>query len=268
MKENVYMIPKKIHYCWFGGNPKPEIIEKCIASWRKFCPDYEIIEWNESNYDINKSVFMKEAYECKKWGFVPDYARFDIVSEHGGFYLDTDVELLDSLDSLLEYDAIFAFETARNIACGLGFGSVKNHKSVNQCLETYKNKHFVIDGKMDQTPSPRINTNSLIQCYPTFQRTGQTQIIDGCIFLSMSDYDKLMLHHGTATWVDCKVDGKGHKPSKFNDFIRDPKKFVFLEKHFGQKAVDIYEFLTYDLRDYGLMYYIKRKFLKIKSKKQ
>ena len=89
---------------------------------------------------------------------------------------------------------------------------------------------------MDQTPSPRINTNSLIQCYPTFQRTGQTQIIDGCIFLSMSDYDKLMLHHGTATWVDCKVDGKGHKPSKFNDFIRDPKKFVFLEKHIGQKA--------------------------------
>ena len=155
----------------------------------------------------------------------------------------------------------------------------RGHTYVSWCSDEFEHSEekkslygahnfFVIDGKMDQTPSPRINTNSLIQCYPTFQRTGQTQIIDGCIFLSMSDYDKLMLHHGTATWVDCKVDGKGHKPSKFNDFIRDPKKFVFLEKHFGQKAVDIYEFLTYDLRDYGLMYYIKRKFLKIKSKKQ
>lgn len=78
------MIPKLIHYCWFGGNPKPEIVEKCIASWKRVCPGWEIVEWNESNYDISKSQFMQEAYALKKWGFVPDCARFDIIYQMGG----------------------------------------------------------------------------------------------------------------------------------------------------------------------------------------
>lgn len=78
------MIPKVIHYCWFGGNPKPEIVEKCIASWRKFCPDWEIIEWNESNYDVEKTPFVKEAYKAKKWAFVSDFARLDVVYAAGG----------------------------------------------------------------------------------------------------------------------------------------------------------------------------------------
>lgn len=78
------MIPKVIHYCWFGRNPKTEIIEKCIASWRKYCPDWEIIEWNEDNYDVEKVPFVKEAYEAKKWAFVSDYARLDILYNHGG----------------------------------------------------------------------------------------------------------------------------------------------------------------------------------------
>ena len=92
------MIPKIIHYCWIGGTPLPEIAKKCIESWKKCCPDYEIREWNESNYDFTQNVYMKEAYEVKKWGFVPDYARLDIIYRYGGFYLDTDVELLKSLD--------------------------------------------------------------------------------------------------------------------------------------------------------------------------
>ena len=94
------MIPKKIHYCWFGGNPLPDSVKNCIDSWKKFCPNYEIIEWNESNYDVHKIPYISEAYKNKKYAFVSDYARLDIIYNEGGFYLDTDVELIKSLDNL------------------------------------------------------------------------------------------------------------------------------------------------------------------------
>ena len=87
-------IPKVIHYCWFGGNPKSEIILKCISSWKKFCPEYQIVEWNEQNFDVNAIPFMRDAYRAKKWAFVSDVARLKILYEHGGIYMDTDVELL------------------------------------------------------------------------------------------------------------------------------------------------------------------------------
>ena len=86
------MIPKKIHYFWIGGNPKPESVLYCIESWKKYCPDFEIIEWNETNYDFTKNEYMRQAYEAKKWAFVTDYARLDIIYKYGGIYLDTDVE--------------------------------------------------------------------------------------------------------------------------------------------------------------------------------
>ena len=88
------MIPKVIHYCWFGANALPESAIECIESWKQFCPDYEIIQWNETNYDVTKNRYMHEAYQNKKYGFVPDYARLDIIYTHGGIYLDTDVELI------------------------------------------------------------------------------------------------------------------------------------------------------------------------------
>ena len=94
------MIPKKIHYCWFGGNPLPEMALKCIESWKTFLPDYEIIEWNESNYDVYKNSYIREAYENKKYAFVSDFARFDILYEHGGVYFDTDVEVINSIEDI------------------------------------------------------------------------------------------------------------------------------------------------------------------------
>ena len=93
------MIPKKIHYCWFGGNPLPTIAKKCMESWQKFCPDYEVICWDEINCDININQFVRQAYDAKKWAFVSDYFRLKIVEEHGGIYLDIDVELLKPLDA-------------------------------------------------------------------------------------------------------------------------------------------------------------------------
>lgn len=253
------MIPKTIHYCWFGRNPKPELIENCIASWHKYCPDWEIVEWNEDNYNVNKNSFMQEAYQCRKWGFVPDYARFDIVYRYGGVYLDTDVELISPIEEFLNVNAFFAFETGRNIACGLGFGADKGHYSMKKCMEYYTSRHFLLNGKMDQTPSPRINTESLIECYPQLRRNGASQIIDNTLFLSPMDYSKHCIHHGTATWVDnkdIKAHGVGNRELK--RWLRDPIKFENIEKIMGKKATHVYEFLVYDLLDYGVGYYCRR----------
>ena len=108
------MIPKTIHYCWFGHSEKPELFVKCLNSWKKYCPDYEIKEWNEDNFDIHCSDYVQEAYEAGKWAFVTDYARLWIIYHHGGIYLDTDVEVIKPYDDLLSNKAFFGFET---LAC-------------------------------------------------------------------------------------------------------------------------------------------------------
>ena len=96
-------IPRVIHYCWFGNGTLPEKTVKCIESWKQYCPGYEIKQWNEKNYDVNKIPYIMDAYKEKKWAFVADYARLDILWKYGGFYLDTDVELIKSLDFFLQY---------------------------------------------------------------------------------------------------------------------------------------------------------------------
>lgn len=157
-------IPKIIHYCWFGGKPLPESAIKCIESWKKFCPDYEIIEWNESNYDVTKNRYMKEAYECKRWGFVPDYARLDIIYNNGGIYLDTDVEIVKSFDELLTNSAFAGVEQDTNVvAIGLGFGAVKNCETIKKLRDYYDDLSFIKNGEPDLTPAPRINNKVLVE---------------------------------------------------------------------------------------------------------
>lgn len=133
------MIPKIIHYCWFGRNPQPEIIIKCLKSWQKFLPDYEIILWNEDNYNVEKIPFTREAYQHKKFAFVSDYARFDILEQHGGIYLDTDVELLKSLDDFLYHRAFTGFEKYDLVAPGLILGAEPSH-SVISWMKSYYEK--------------------------------------------------------------------------------------------------------------------------------
>ena len=145
-------IPKVIHYCWFGRNEKPNLFYKCFESWKKYCPDYEIIEWNEDNFDINMIPYVKEAYEAKKWAFVADYARLWIVYHYGGIYLDTDVELLRPLDNLLASEAFFGSEDEKSIATGLGFGARKGNNVVKCMLLDYSDQHFKNkDGTYDLT---------------------------------------------------------------------------------------------------------------------
>lgn len=97
-------IPKVIHYCWFGGNPLPPLAQKCIASWKEYCPDYEIIEWNETNFDLNFNAYVQEAYQAQKWAFITDVVRLYVLCHYGGIYMDTDVEVLKSLDPILSYN--------------------------------------------------------------------------------------------------------------------------------------------------------------------
>ena len=153
------MIPKIIHYCWFGGNPLPKLAEKCIASWRKYCPDYEIKLWNEENIDLTSVAYMKEAYEAKAWGFVPDVARLQIIYENGGIYLDTDVEIIKPLDTLLDNSAFVGLEDDKYIALGLGFGAEKGNEVIKMLLDKYKDMHFLLDnGTYNKTAAPKYQT--------------------------------------------------------------------------------------------------------------
>ncbi len=154
------MIPKKIHYCWFGGNKKPKSVQKCINSWKKFCPDYEIIEWNESNFDIHCMPFVEQAYEAKKYAFVTDVARLMIVYQYGGIYMDTDVEVVKPLDDLLENRAYMGFENDKNIATGLGFGSEAGLPFLKEHIDVYKEWNFTNeDGTYNQIGCPTVATD-------------------------------------------------------------------------------------------------------------
>ena len=120
------MIPKIINYCWFGKNPLPTSVKKCINSWKKYCPDYKIIQWDETNFDVKSNMFVKEAYEAKAWAFVSDYARLKVKYENGGIYFDTDVELVKNLDFLLKNSAYIGIQQSEYLCnTGLGFGAEK-----------------------------------------------------------------------------------------------------------------------------------------------
>ena len=209
------MIPKKIHYCWFGGNPLPELSQKCIASWKKFCPDYEIIEWNETNYDIKKNKYMNQAYENKRWGFVPDYARLDIIYTYGGIYLDTDVELIKSIDELLLLKAFAGVEqNSEYVALGLGFGAEKGHPTIKTLRDYYDTLLFVESDELNLTPAPKIN--SIVLQSMGYRFSKQPMDICGMTifpseYLCPINYDTneltitentYSIHHYTASWYD------------------------------------------------------------------
>jgi len=156
------MIPKIIHYCWFGGNPLPPLALKCIESWQKFCPDYKIKEWNESNFDININTYAKEAYEAKKWAFVSDYARLWVLVNFGGVYMDTDCELVKPIDGFLHLEAVSGFESDMRIQTAL-MGSQKGHPFFVELLERYAHRRFVKkNGSFDLTTNVKDITNACL----------------------------------------------------------------------------------------------------------
>ena len=181
-------IPKIIHYCWFGGNPKPDLAQKCISSWKKFLPDYEIKEWNESNYNVRKNLYISQAYDKRKFAFVSDYARFDILYQYGGAYFDTDVEIIKDLHPILEKGSFIAIEKGDRplLNAGLGIASSAGSTIYREILDSYKSEIFVKeDGSLNlKTVCDRVS--EIFQKYGFVEKDILQNVADTTIY--PSDY--------------------------------------------------------------------------------
>lgn len=145
------MIPKIIHCCWFGGSPKTDLAQRCIASWKRYCPDYEIREWNERNFDLDLNGYCRQAYDSQKWAFVSDVARIWALHRFGGIYMDTDVEVRRPLDPLLENETFAGFESAEYVGTCL-LGATAGHPLFREMLRRYASLSFLgEDGTPDLT---------------------------------------------------------------------------------------------------------------------
>ena len=242
------MIPKIIHYCWFGKNPEPPEVRKCIRSWKKFLPDYKIIRWDESNYDIHKNQYMSDAYKETKWAFVSDYCRLDVVYNYGGIYLDTDVEVIKKFDSLLNESMFCGFESRDpiykrystnnseieySVNFGLGYGAEKGHHILKEMLELYESLSFYKeDGSLNLVACPRYQTmilknhglipNNKTQRLSNFIAYSpeyfcpQSNITDEMLFLTENTYS---IHHFTVSWAS-------KKSLKLRDWKNKLRKFM------------------------------------------
>lgn len=231
------MIPKIIHYIWLGGKEEPKILEKCKKSWQKYCPDYEIKRWDESNLDINCCKYCKDAYDAKKFAFASDVLRFDILKKEGGFYLDIDVEIIKPLDDFLKFDLICGFENDSYIAPGLLLGCCKGNKIIEELYNDYFNKKFfVTSGMKKQVTICEIFSNKMKDF--GFEINNTTQIknniaiysaeyfcpksmTDGKVRKTKNTYS---IHHYASTWVPKRVVFKN-------------KMLQFIKRLMGEKMV-------------------------------
>ena len=217
------MIPKVIHYCWFGRNPLPELAKKCIESWKKYLPDYEIKEWNEDNFDVNSIPYTKEAYKAKKYAFVSDYARFWILYNYGGIYFDTDVEVIRNMDDIIAKGPYMGCELAPDnnkklfpaIAPGLGMGVTSGHSLFKEIVDIYKHKHlFNFKGAITETVVTIVTDilkrkKEKLDLCEICKVDGITIYPDEyfCPMVALTGEIKITqntrtIHHYTATWVD------------------------------------------------------------------
>ncbi len=212
------VIPKRLHYMWLGGNPLPDNLKRCIESWKKYCPDYEIIRWDESNYNVHKNVFMSEAYDNGRYGFVPDYARLDILYHYGGIYLDTDVELIRGLDDLLYQEAFCGVEKWQVINFGGCSGAIKGHRALEPFLECWEGRKLIrSDRTLDNISSGLIDTGIALRA--GYELNGKNQSVLGMNIYTYDyfhpyDYmsgllettsDTFSIHHFQGGWLDEKA---------------------------------------------------------------
>lgn len=211
-------IPKVIHYVWVGGKPLPPFQQKCIASWRKHLPDYEIKEWNEQNFDINSNRYCREAYEAKKYAFVSDYIRVYVLYHYGGIYMDTDVEVLKPFsEEFLECEAFSGYETPTTIGTCL-MGSTPNHAVFKEILDFYQTARFYNeDGTCNTTTNVYIITQ--ITKKKGFYPDNTRQSIQGLVLYPQTYFCPLLhdsddscfsentytIHHFSGTWCDRKT---------------------------------------------------------------
>ena len=214
-------IPKIIHYCWFGKKPIPKKNMEWIDGWKRKCPDYEIIQWNENNYDVTKNQYMYDAYKEKKWGFVPDYARLDLIYNYGGIYLDTDVEIIRKFDELLYEEIFFGVDCSHKISLGLGFGASKKNEIIQKLRDYYDKVSFYDDkGRISNVSAPSLQE----KCFEElgFKKNGEYQRIGNIAVFpervmaakcnltgrtSISE-NTFSIHHYDASWVDGDILNK------------------------------------------------------------
>lgn len=256
------MITKKIHYCWFGSNKISEKDLECMKSWKKYLPNYEIIEWNESNFNLNCCKYVIEAASLGKWAYVSDYARFWILYNYGGIYFDTDVEVIASLDNILNKRNFMGSESnfPIKVASGLGMGFEAGHPFLKEILESYENDHFLDkDGKpIYFTVVDRI-TNILKQ--KGLIDSNHIQVIENITiypkeYFCPLDYETNIMtqthntktiHWYSASWM----------PSHYRKRLKKSKVFY---KLFGKKVGHIFVFFY--MKSTGLLYKIKNIFIK------
>lgn len=217
------MFPKIIHYCWFGRNPLPPLAEKCIASWKKYLPDYEIKEWNEDNFDVNLIPYTQEAYEAKKYAFVSDYARFWILYKYGGLYFDTDVEVIRPLDDIIARGAFMGLERdcetgateQCEVAPGLGLGCNPGLGQYRKILDFYATLHFRLqDGSLNLATIVQYTTELLrqdgLKNIPGIQKVGDIYVYPSEYFCPYNIVTKRKhitqntrtIHHYMASWMN------------------------------------------------------------------
>ena len=249
------MIPKVIHYCWFGHNPIPEKMRKCIESWKKYCPDYSIVCWNEENFDINMNSYVKTAYKNQKWAFVTDYARLWVIYNFGGFYLDTDVELLKPLDELRFHDVFFACEGKEFISTGLGFGAVANCQIIRDNMKVYEEMLFQSEEEfLNIKPCPYYTTKLLKDRGVQFPIRSVLKLENLVIYPNeyFNPYDwagdrlkitknTYSIHHYASSWMT-KKEKQG---------VIEQHYYNIYKRKFGKRIADIWSYLYWNKKENG-----------------
>ena len=205
------MIPKVIHYCWFGRGEMPKLMKKCVKSWSKYCPDWQVVLWNEDTFDVNSTIWTKQAYEAKKYAFVTDYVRLKALYEQGGVYMDADVELTQPIDCFLKHEAFSGFESATTVPTGI-IASQAGQKVIKGWLDYYTDRPYLIDGKPNMDPNVSFMTVDLknrgLRMDDTLQNIDGVVIYPQTFFcpLSVIEAEKKItedthaIHHFTSTW--------------------------------------------------------------------
>lgn len=259
-------IPKIIHYCWFGGNQLPELAEKCIQSWKQHCPDYKIIRWDESNFNLNCNRYVKEAYEAKKWAFVTDYVRLFALYHHGGIYMDTDVEVLKPLDKFLEHRAFTGCENEEMCVTGT-MAAEKGHKWLEDLLNYYKDKKFILwDGSLNTKTNTKIITETTICKYGWIPKNEYQVLKEGLHiypfdYFCAKDWNDGQVYITDRTYTVHHFSGSWHSEKEKKEHKKQVKFINFFGKQLGLFAYNI----DFYIRKYGFTDIVKKIVYKLEN---
>lgn len=228
---NKCQIPKIIHYCWFGGSEKPESVKYCIDTWKRFLPDYQIMEWNEDSFAIEgASEYVQEAYHSKKWAFVADYVRLVALYEYGGIYFDTDVEVFQSFDDLLHHGAFFCFEVKDYVMTAV-MGVKKHAPIIRDFMDEYRDRHFIAEDGSLNTDMTNVKILTKMLKRKGLRLNGKMQKIEDAVifpqqYFSPNDFRNIFLkykpenysyHHCFASWY--RAGGKHNFVERFRHYL-------------------------------------------------